>query len=270
VPDDAAVVVVAGPTTDFLPAEIDALNKYLAKGGKLLLEIDPPAKADRPDLTNLIALAHSWGVDVGSNIILDASGVGQLIGASEAVPVATRYPAHAITQRFRVMTAFPLARALTVVSGGVGGHTAQAFAETSEQSVAKADVKGLLGGKGSLKVEQGDKVGPLTIGAAVSASPASAPGDANAPKNETRVVVYGDSDFAANYALRIQGNRDLFMNTMGWLSQQENLISIRPKEPGDRRLTMTPAQASQVTLLSLLIIPGLVFGAGVYTWWRRR
>ena len=54
--------------------------------------------------------------------------------------------------------------------------------------------------------------------------------------------MFGDSDFAANALLGIQGNRDLFMNTVGWLSQQENLISIRPKEADDRRLTLTATQ----------------------------
>ena len=67
----------------------------------------------------------------------------------------------------------------------------------------------------------------------------------------------GDSDFASNSVLGIQGNRDLFMNTIGWLSQQENLISIRPKEADDRRVTMTATQQSNMMWLSLLIIPGL-------------
>ena len=74
--------------------------------------------------------------------------------------------------------------------------------------------------------------------------------------------MFGDSDFAANAGLGIQGNRDLFMNTVGWLSQQENLISIRPKEADDRRITLTATQQANITWLSLLIIPGFVFGAG--------
>jgi ABC-type uncharacterized transport system involved in gliding motility auxiliary subunit len=84
------------------------------------------------------------------------------------------------------------------------------------------------------------------------------------------VAVYGDSDFAGNSGINIQGNRDLFLNTIGWLSQQENLISIRPKDPQDRRLTMTAAQQTNVQWLSLFIIPGLVFFTGFYSWWRRR
>src|SRR5439155_25457673 len=67
VPDDASVVIVAGPKNDFFPPEIEALKKYLDKGGKLLLALDPPERADSQPVTNLIALAHDWGVQVGNN-----------------------------------------------------------------------------------------------------------------------------------------------------------------------------------------------------------
>ncbi len=275
VPDDASVVVVAGPRTDFFAPEVEALKKYLDKSGKLLLELDPPDKADSPAVTSLIALAHDWGIQVGNNVVVDASGMGRLIGTDASVPVAANYPSHAITARFSFLTAFPLAREASPISGGVNGHVAQAFVETSPRSWAETDINGLVTtGQVSLDESKGDKKGPVAIASAVSAAPASAtpptPGDADAPKPETRVAVMGDSDFAANGGLGIQGNRDLFMNTIGWLSQQENLISIRPKEPDDRRITLTATQQNNITWLSLLIIPGLVFGTGIYTWWRRR
>jgi len=275
VPDDASVVIVAGPKTDFFPPEIDALKKFLDKAGKLLVEIDPPEKADSPQPANLIALAHDWGMDVGNNIVLDVSGMGRLIGTDASVPVAANYPSHAITQRFNVLTAFPLARSVTPVSGGVNGHTAQSFIETGPKSWAQADITALLkNGKPSYGEAKDDKKGPVGIAAAVSASspPAPPPGKPgeDAPRPETRVVVVGDSDFASNAALGIQGNHDMFMNIVGWLSQQENLISIRPKEPDDRRITMTASEQAFVYWLSLLLVPGAVFGTGVYTWWRKR
>jgi len=273
VPDDASVVIVAGPKNDFLAPEVDALRKYLDKQGKLLLELDPPDKPDSPPLTNLIALAHDWGMDVGKDIVVDASGMGRLFGGDASVPVAASYPSHPITQRFSYMTAYPLARSVTPVSGGVNGHTAQSFIETSPRSWAEADIKGLLtSGEVSMDESKGDKKGPVSIGAAVSAAstaPAK-PGEAEGPKPETRVVTIGDSDFAANSVLGVQGNRDFFMNIVGWLSQQENLISIRPKDSDDRRITMTATQQQNVIWLSLLVIPACIFGTGVYTWWRRR
>jgi len=108
----------------------------------------------------------------------------------------------------------------------------------------------------------------VTAAAAAAAPPK--PGEPDAPKPETRLAMIGDSDFAANGTLGVPGNRDLFMNTVGWLSQQDNLISIRPKEPDDRRITLTATQESNIFWLSLLIVPGCIFGAGIASWWRRR
>ena len=106
-PDDASVVVVAGPTTDFFPPEIDALRKYLQGGGHIFLMIDPPDKAGAAPVANLIAFAKEWGIDVGNNIVVDVSGVGQLIGTDASVPVATHYLTHAITENFKLLTAHP-------------------------------------------------------------------------------------------------------------------------------------------------------------------
>lgn len=279
VPDDAAAVIVAGPTTDFYPPEIDALKRYLAKGGKLLLMLDPPAKTDAPPLTNLIALAHDWDVQVGDDVVVDVSGMGQLIGTDASVPVAANYPSSPITDHFNLLTAFPLSRSLTPIAGGIDGHFAQAFVQTSARSWAETDIKSLLtSGQVKFDKDQGDRQGPITIAVDISA-PVTGPKpttaadknqDADAPKPETRVIVVGDSDFASNAALGIQGNRDLFLNMADWISQQQDLISIRPKQPDDRRVTMTAAQQVNVTWLVLLVIPGCILGSGVYTWWRRR
>jgi ABC-type uncharacterized transport system involved in gliding motility auxiliary subunit len=280
VPDDATVVVVAGPQSDLLPTEADALGKYLRRGGKALFLIDPPAKANAPPLANLTALLKEWAIELGDNVVVDVSGVGQLIGTDASVPVAANYPSHAITERFNFLTAYPLARSVTPISGGVEGRFAQTFVETSSRSWAETDIARLLAtGQVALEENKGDKRGPISIAAAVSATApeAGAPAPANGSaaggdtqRKETRVAVFGDSDFAANFALGIQGNRDLFLNTVNWLAQQETLIAIRPRQPEDRRLTLTADQQRRLFWLSLVVIPGLVIGSGVYTWWRRR
>src|SRR4029078_3133177 len=110
VPDDASVLVVAGPKRAFFPAEIEMLKKYLAKGGKIMLLLDPPDRAGSPPPRNLIARARDWGIDVGTNIVVDVSGMGQLLGTDVSVPVAAKYETHPITDRFNLLTAFPLAR----------------------------------------------------------------------------------------------------------------------------------------------------------------
>ena len=82
--------------------------------------------------------------------------------------------------------------------------------------------------------------------------------------------MFGDSDFASNGWLGIQGNRDLFMNSVNWLAQQENLIAIRPRDPEDRRITLTADQQERIFWLTVFISPGLILLGGVHTWWRRR
>ena len=275
VPADATVVIIAGPRTDFLAPEVDALRRFVAKGGKVLAMLDPPAPG-AADVVNLRAFLKEWAIDIGDDVVVDASGMGQLFGGDATVPVAASYPSHPITEGFRVMTAFPLARSVRPVEGGAGGRTAQPIVETSAQSWAETDLKSLVSGKVEFNAEQGDRQGPIALAAAVSApatetaAPPSGNASPDAPKPESRIVATGDSDFAANNAIGIQGNQDLFLNAVNWLAQQENLIAIRPRDAQDRRITLTADQQQRIMLLSVFVIPGLVFAAGGYTWWRRR
>ena len=294
VPSDASVLIVAGPSTDYFPAEVDILRRYLESGGKLLLLLDPVENPEAPDHSGLIALAAEWGIEVGNNVVVDASGVGQLLGTDFTVPVAATYPPHPIVEEFVLLTAFPLARSVDVIAGGADRGTAQRFVETSSRSWAEMTMSEL--GADSIPVyHEGDDVGgPVSIAAAVAATvdaPEPEPeadedgDDGTAAEDvgaseaeeeevtsppEARLVVIGDSDFASNSYLGIQGNRNLVLNAVNWLAQQENLISIRPREAEDRRITLTAAQQQNLNWLTLLMIPALIFGAGVNTWWRRR
>ena len=282
VPSDAEVVVVAGPATDLLPAEVDLLREYPDGGGKMLFFIDPPDEPNAAASNNLIGFIREWGIEVGFDVVVDVSGVGQLLGTDATVPVAATYPSHPITNDFALLTAFPLARSVKPVPGGSDGRMAESFVETSPRSWAENTLD-LTSGEVTMEEDEGDVPGPVSIAAAVSVEitapvAASRPtdgenedeNDTNESPSEIRVAVFGDSDFAANGALGIQGNRDLVLNAMSWLAEQENLISIRPRQPEDRRITLTADQQFRVVLASLLLIPALIIGAGVLTWWRRR
>src|SRR5688572_17059211 len=130
VPDDASVVIVAGPQTDFLAPEIDALKRYIAKGGKVMFLMDPQITG-AADIANLRGLLKEWSIELGNDVVVDASGMGQLFGGNESVPVVVNYPPHPITESFRVMTAFPLSRSINIAQGGA--HTPQPLLQTSPQ-----------------------------------------------------------------------------------------------------------------------------------------
>ncbi len=285
VPADATVIVVAGPDTDLLPTETDLLRNYLEGGGKLLLLLDPSETNEDPPKPNLEALAGDWGIEIGNDVVVDASGIGQLLGTDASVPVAATYPPHAITENFALLTAFPLARSVQPVAGGANGRTAVAIVQTSERSWAEADLSQLQTGEVTLDEPSGDRPGPIAIAAVVSqtverpettvtnASADESDGDDDAtdePPLQARLAVFGDSDFASNAAVGIQGNRDLLLNAVNWLAQQENLIAIRPREPEDRRITLTADQQTRIYWLSLAIVPGGILALGFLTWWNRR
>jgi ABC-type uncharacterized transport system involved in gliding motility auxiliary subunit len=274
VPADATVLIAAGPRTDFLPQEIDAMKRYLNKGGKILFLLDPPERPDSPPLTNVTAFLKDWDIDAGRDVVVDPTGSGN----DPFVVLAGSYPSHPITEKFRVLTIYPVARSVTPIAGGVQGRNAQKVVETGENYKVETDLKRLMtSGK-----PEGSPTGRVSVAAAVSAPAPEAPvvtasqdktaiDKSEAPKPESRITVFGDSDFAANAFLGFQGNRDMFLNAVSWLAQQENLIApIRPREADDRRITLTDSQQARINWLAILVIPGAIMFAGIYNWWQRR
>jgi ABC-type uncharacterized transport system involved in gliding motility auxiliary subunit len=275
IPADATMLAIAGPTTDFLDPEIEAVKKYLAGGGRMLMLLDPTIDEKAQPMPKLTALAREWGVEFGSNVVLDLSGRSE---SATVVVASPPYPAHPITERFRVFTVFPLAQSVKAVASPPPDRTVQPIVETSQASWAETDIAGLRagGGQPEMNADKGDLSGPVPLAVAVSTpappeDPAQKPAEGAPPTPpQTRLVLVGDADFASNAAARSGGNVNLFVNAINWLSAQENLIAIRPREAGDSRLTITALQARAVWWLSVLVVPAVVFGAGIIAWRRRR
>ena len=279
IPPDATVLVIAGPRTDLLDPEVKLLGDYLsAKAGKLLVLMDPSDDLKTPStLPKLAGLLSYWGITATDTVVVDVSGLTSVATVPVAAPP---YPTHPITERFNLITTFPLARAIIPKLPAEEGRAGQSFVQTATRSWAEASLATLETPDAlAPEPDKGDIAGPVSVAVAVAVaagppSPPPAPG-ATPPteepkKPETRVAVIGDSDFASNAYLGVQGNRDLFMNTVSWLAQQESLISIRPREAADRRLTLTANYLAGIFWLSIFVIPAAVMGTGILAWMRRR
>ncbi len=171
VPDDASIVVIAGPKNDFLAPEIDALKKYLDKQGKLLLALDPP---DSPTLhrSPILSRWRTTGAPMSATTSSwTSAGWVSSSAHRKAMPVAAGYPSHPITERFSVMTVYPLARSVTPVRAASTATPPRPVVQTSQQSWAEANLKAVFSQQPAKMVEaEGDKPGPVTIAAAVSAA----------------------------------------------------------------------------------------------------
>jgi ABC-type uncharacterized transport system involved in gliding motility auxiliary subunit len=113
-----------------------------------------------------------------------------------------------------------------------------------------------------------DQAGPLSLGVAAERR-ASGAGPGDTAKN-SRLVVIGNSAFATNQWSGLQRNGDLFVNTVNWLAQDEDLISVRPKSVTARRVILTETQQRELFFASLIFLPGLVIISGAVIWFRRR
>jgi|SRR5579862_1995864 len=261
VPADCTVLIVAGPKYDYVEPEVAAIKTYVENGGHALFMIDPPLKLGRDDNSGSPALAkviEGWGVTLNKDLALDTSGVGQIFGLGPEVPLVTSYEAHAIVREMKdTATALPLAR--TVEVKATDKTTAEKLFSTSGNSFATTNL-----GSADIRLDpKRDKKGPLVLGAAGTYN--------NGDKSkEGRFVVIGSSSWLSNNILRFNGNRDLFLNAINWLTADEDLISIRPKDPEDRRLNISGRQMNVIFYSSVILLPLIVIISGFMTYWRRR
>ncbi|MEH2116369.1 GldG family protein [Nostoc sp.] len=323
VPQDAAVVIVAGPKRELFQGEVNALQQYLNRGGNLLLMIDPNTD---PKLNSLL---QEWGVRLDNRLAVDVSGES-VVGRGPAAPLVTEYGQHPITKDFGNGNSFyPISRPLEITS--VPGVEATPLLRTKPypSSWAESDLQ-------SEKLEfnpDKDLKGPLTLGVALTrkqipkststpqalptpspttqgktspnssaktpqvlpspttqgktspnssaktpqvlpsptTTPLSPPTSSSQTTTESRLVVLGNSNFATDGLFQQQLNGDVFLNSVTWLSKQDQQpLSIRPKEPKNRRITLTTTQANLLIVSSLLVLPLIGLSAAVIIWWKRR
>jgi ABC-type uncharacterized transport system involved in gliding motility auxiliary subunit len=261
VPSDCTVLVVGGPSADYLQPEVDAIKKYVEGGGRAFFLLDPPLKMGRSEIADNDALSKvldGWGVTPDKNLILDLNPIGQVVGVGPQVALVTSYDSHAIVNEMKgTATGFPLSRSLEVKNGDK--TTVSKLFSSSDTSLATEKLN-------SPNIDPADpknKKGPMVLAAA---------GTYNTGKENSqgRFVVVGSSDWLANSFIGFNGNRDLALNALNWLSSDEDLISIRPKEQDDRRITLTSAQLNWIRVTSQFVFPLAVVIAGVSVWWRRR
>jgi ABC-type uncharacterized transport system involved in gliding motility auxiliary subunit len=264
VPEDADVVVAAGPTRPFHETELRALSRYLARGGALLVMVDPRAN------TNLYDPLARWGVAMPEDVILDRM---QGLFGRPATPFAGEYGDHPITRPLRDAALFHVARSVQPVAEAEGAFTV--LVRTGPQSWAETDLDTFFR-EGRAELGPEDTPGPVPVAVAGEVAvdpdglPAAGTEEAEPGAERGRLVVFGDSDFASNQLIGEFGNRDLFVNSVNWLLGDVEAISIRPAQARASRLQLTSEQFLQIRYLSLFVLPQAIAVLGVVAWWWRR
>ena len=243
------LLVVAGPTREFMPHEVNLVRKYLADGGRAFFMLDPEIK------TGLEPLLEEHNVRLGDDLVVDPNG--QIPGASPLQLIVGLYYEHPIVKKLNgIYTLFLIARSVNIIDPENDVNQAHQLAITTRKGWSESDKEAYPPEFDS----DSDKSGPVCVAVAVDNK-----------KSEMRMVVFGDSDFINNLEFSKGANRDLFMNSVNWLIKREVLISIGPKTIQEiQRLDLSPIQLKIVTILVIVVVPLMSVIAGIIVYIRRR
>ena len=262
-PKDCALLVIPGPEKDLLPNELDTVKKYLEEGGRVLFMVDPQTA---PGLVPYLA---KFGFKLENDIIFDRPTI---FGGDYLMPMMSEIASHEITKNFRYVTYYPLARSVDVIDPKPDGVvTSQVLGKTTEDAYTKKDFvlkKGMTVKDIAFEAKK-DRRGPIPLAGIAALKPKTS-AEPGKPSAEGRLALFGDSDFASNRYYGEGGNGNLFLNTVNWLTEESDLISILPKTSNPRAIQLTPSQGKLIFWVSLILLPLIVLVFGISIWVRRR
>ncbi len=273
-PEDAALIIVAGPEKKLFDQELNSLKAFLGHGGKLMVLLDPFKDSGMDDFLK------GYGIEARNDIVIDK--LSRVFGGSYLTPVVMEYGQHKISQGFGVATFYPEARSIVPLKDAPQGVSTEIIASTSENAWAETNITLLNQGEAAFD-EKEDSPGPVPLVAIAqieSQKPESVEEknadnqDAESNKSDkgdkSYLLVAGDSNFIDNANFGLSGNGDFFLNMVNFLAEEEHLITIEPSEKSARPLLMTQPQGQMLFWLVMVLTPLLVLLAGFVVFRIRR
>jgi ABC-type uncharacterized transport system involved in gliding motility auxiliary subunit len=257
IPEDALAIIIAGPLKPLSNSEVTLLKDYVNAGGSLVVMEDPTLVTEFGKSSDPLAkyLTSDWGITLNDDIVIDLVNTQNPLQA-----VSSQVGQHPITQNLtqNYIVILPQARSLSIVDKIVENVAQTPIILTTEQSWGEAEM--VAGGEQPTFDAEKDTPGPLNLAIA---------GENDVTKG--RVVVFGNSVFATNDGFDAYGNGNMFINSVDWAAEQEDVLGITPREPTLRVFT-PPTNAGFIIMIivAVLVLPGLVVFAGVSSWLTRR
>ena len=260
-PEDTRVLVVGGPRKDYFQRELDMIDGYIKSGGAVLMLCDPCP------LPNIEAYLEGHGVKLPHDFVIDSKS--KLMGLDQFTPIISPNKKHPLARKMNEAAVFPYCRSVVFINdrnmwqndlNTLAVSSPTAWAETNTQSVYDNE---------PIFDRTEDRQGPVSVALVVPLPEDSSSGEKSKPG---RLIVMGDSDFAANHYLNILGNKDLFLNTINWLAQKADLLSARSRRGSTpvSMLFLTENEGRLVFWSSVVVEPGLVLLVGLMVLlWRR-
>jgi ABC-type uncharacterized transport system involved in gliding motility auxiliary subunit len=256
IPEDAKVLVIAGPTTPLSAQAVQVLKDYLSSGGTLIALENPAVLTNFGEKNDPLAdyLSSEWGITLNNDIVIDTQSPSSAYNAT-----AVQYSPHPITEKMGgVGVTLPFARSLTVISD-IPDVTVTDLIYTTDAAWGENDFTSIEAGQPEYDPDT-EIAGPMLLAAAAENTVTSG-----------RVVVIGNSSFAIDSNFDFSGNGDLLVNSIDWGAEKEELISLTTVTPTERTF-VAPGPFQRMAMLSgsVCIIPLAIIILGAVSWYSRR
>lgn len=258
IPEDALAIIIAGPQKPLSEQEITLLKTYQDSGKAMVYLSEPllPAGTGEPVDPMIGYLSTNWGIALDEDIIIDFSPNNN----QPDTVYSNRFSSHPITEKMNsLVLQAPTTRSVRQ-ENQLENITLTELVSTSENAWGETDFETLLNQQAANPDPAQDHIGPVSFAVAGENQATGA-----------RIVIVGDSDFASTSFFNNYGNGDFILNTIDWAAQQDNLISLTPRETIQRIIVSPdPITLNLVLLGSVFLLPGLVIFTGIFVMIQRR
>lgn len=262
IPKDASLVVVAGPQKPFTKQEEEILERYFERGGAIFLFLDPvieEGKEIKFGKTGLEEMCQRLGIELLDGLIVDPQAA--LLAGRAQTFFGVNYSHHFITsdlEKNKYPILFILARPLKIIEPVNKDYKSETLISTSPAAWAETNLNNLK----DVKKDEKDPQGILTLAAVTSSQ----------GNNKSRMVVVGDTDVISEGAFLSQlgGNSIFALNCVHYLVQQEERISIPPKEVNRKSIILTSTQLVTNFVILVILFPFFIALLGIFVYFSRR
>ncbi len=255
IPDDASCILIYEPQSDISSEEADLIDEYVTGGGNLLVFTGYTGE----ELPNVNALMQRYGAEADNGLVVEGDSQRCVRGYNHYI--VPNYGSTDITAPLSDGNMFvlaPIAQAIRETDEDKGTDIEKILTTSS-----KAYIKRNITDGSSIEKESGDESGTFTLGVAITKTTDDKKG---------HIVWYSGSQMLESQVNQIVsgGNQDLFLNSVNWMCERNDNITIHAKELDNTTLTVSTGAGRVWSFIFVFAVPVLVIALGVYIWRKRR
>ncbi len=256
IPKDCGILMLVSPKQDLTTNETDKIRQFLTNNGRAIFLMDLIGT----DFPNFQSLFTSFGVSLQKALVIETDS--SLYTSNNPIYLLPKLFDHQITESIKsdkIPVLIPMAQGIKILSIKKSTTTIEPLMATSNKAWGKTNLNDTYWIK-----KTGDLSGPFNLAVAITDKSPDQDRDA-------RIVVIGNSIFLSpNFVSQLPGNLNLLTNSINWLQNRKDNLSITPKSLLIRHLNFTGLQFNLFAIISVIIMPLIVFAAGLTVWLRRR